>query len=652
MDDAKGRTGRRRWLVPIAIAVVVTTVAATELGRVPPRAGAATEVHLTAAGDYGARATTATVLQKIADLDPDAHLALGDFAYTDVASENAWCSYVKARLGEGFPFELISGNHESLDQTNGLINNFSACLPNQVPGVVGTYGREYYMDFPPGAPLVRVIQASPKLTFEDGMWQYSAGDAHYNWLSNAIDSGRAKGAKWIIVTAHIPCWSLGIYACPSSTNFYQLLVDKKVDLVLHGHEHSYLRTNQLRSGVSGCPTIPTGTFNPACVADSDGDFIAGQGTIFATVGTGGMTLRDVDPTGPNTGYFAAYSGSNSNPTYGLLDLSITDSRLAARFIGTSGGNFTDSFTITKGTPPANQPPVASFTTQVQDRSVTVNGGASSDPDGTIASYSWDFGDGSTATGAAPAAHTYAAAGTYPVTLTVTDDGGANNTTTKSVTVSDAVPSTKLAEDQFGRTLASGWGNADTGGAWTLTTPTAFSVDGAEGAISVAKSSGPTAYLRGVTTDGSDVLVTFGTNKVATGSGLYLTTIGRSVVGAGDYRSALHFFPDGRISVRLARVAANGTDTTLKPEVYAAGITYAAGDRLQTRMQVTGTNPTTVRMKIWKVGTQEPSAWTLTTTDTTANLQAAGSTGLYAYLSSSATNSPITVAVDSYVVTKP
>jgi len=59
---------------------------------------------------------------------------------------------------------------------------------------------------------------------------------------------------------------------------------------------------------------------------------------------------------------------------------------------------------------------------------------SSDPDGSVASYSWTFGDGATSTAQNPS-HTYAAGGTYSVTLRVTDNQGAQSTTTtKSVTV--------------------------------------------------------------------------------------------------------------------------------------------------------------------------------------------------------------------------
>jgi PKD repeat protein len=83
----------------------------------------------------------------------------------------------------------------------------------------------------------------------------------------------------------------------------------------------------------------------------------------------------------------------------------------------------------------NQPPVARATSSCTGSSCSFDATASSDPDGSVASYSWDFGDGTHATGAT-ATHGYAAAGSYTVTLTVTDNGGAvSSPWSGSVTVS-------------------------------------------------------------------------------------------------------------------------------------------------------------------------------------------------------------------------
>jgi PKD repeat protein len=89
-------------------------------------------------------------------------------------------------------------------------------------------------------------------------------------------------------------------------------------------------------------------------------------------------------------------------------------------------------------PPDNQDPVAAFTAPACTVGVACGfTDASTDPDGnsTITTWAWDFGDDGTASEHNPQ-HTYAAAGDYSVSLTVTDDQSASNTVSHTVTVSE------------------------------------------------------------------------------------------------------------------------------------------------------------------------------------------------------------------------
>jgi PKD repeat protein len=115
----------------------------------------------------------------------------------------------------------------------------------------------------------------------------------------------------------------------------------------------------------------------------------------------------------------------------------------------AAGNVSTGVTASATPAGTNQAPVAnagpSQSTQTLI-SVTFNGSGSRDPDGTIASYSWNFGDGTTGTGVT-APHTYSRAGTYTVTLTVTDNLGATGSASTSATISNRPPVANAGPDQ-------------------------------------------------------------------------------------------------------------------------------------------------------------------------------------------------------------
>lgn len=605
-------------------------------------------VRFTAAGDYGTNSDAQAVLTSIGSIDPDLHVALGDLSYGVTGQEQAWCDLVTARVGAGFPFQLLAGNHESNGQ-NGNINDFSACLPNQLPGAVGTYGRQYFVDVPQASPLVRFILISPGTTFPDGHWSYDTGTARYAWTASAIDGARAAGIPWVVVGMHKPCFSLGDYLCEPGADITNLLISKKVDLVLNGHEHLYQRTHQLATS-AGCPALVPGTVDPDCIADSDTTMVKGGGTVFATVGTGGRPLRAVSTSDAEIGYFDAWSGLEANPTFGLLDVTATATEMTASFARASGGTFTDSFTFgPAGT--QNNAPLASFTVDCALLACEFDASASTDSDGTITGFAWDFGDGAIGSGVTTE-HSYGSSGDRTVTLTVTDDDGATATTTR--TASPTAPgTTQLAADAFERTVAGGWGTADTGGAWTLSAPaTAYSVNGGLGRISVPAGGTRNTYLTGVSSSSTVLTATVSTDKVPTGSGLYLTLFARRVPGVGAYGTEIRFRSDGTVTVQPTRANSTGGGVVdLQSAVRIPG-TISAGQQLAVAIEVSGLNPTTVRAKAWPAGTPEPADWQRSATDTTAGLQAVGGLATIEYLSGSATNAPIQVSFDNLVARAP
>ena len=158
---------------------------------------------------------------------------------------------------------------------------------------------------------------------------------------------------------------------------------------------------------SGTALTPV-AFNGLASFDPDGTIVA-YAWDFGDGGTDTVAT-------PNHSYAVA-------GTY-TVTLTVTDNDGAT-------GTSTTTATIQTAPPVADSGGPYSGTAGV---AVPFDGSASSDPDGTIAVYAWDFGDGSTGNGTTPS-HTYTAANTYTVTLTVTDNQGATGSATTIATIS-------------------------------------------------------------------------------------------------------------------------------------------------------------------------------------------------------------------------
>jgi PKD repeat protein len=184
--------------------------------------------------------------------------------------------------------------------------------------------------------------------------------------------------------------------------------------------------------VVGNPPVArfTATPNPALV---------GQTVTFDATGSSesGGTITSYAWDLDNDGQFDDATGVTASGSFAAagtytVRLSVTDNR---------GAKDTTSVTVTvNNSPPANQLPVASFTAAPNPaqtgQTVQFNASASSDPDGTIASYAWDLdndGQFDDATGVT-ASHTFLAPGVHTVRLLVTDNRNATDTATATVTV--------------------------------------------------------------------------------------------------------------------------------------------------------------------------------------------------------------------------
>lgn len=330
---------------------------------------------------WNGTASTST-LQAIANSGAAFALVLGDLsrgAATPAHTELEGCSYVKQNVGDTFPFEVLVGNHEdqspATDPNDGNIDKFRRCLPDHLGVLPGTYaltptseayGKEFYFDY---NGLARFILIMPNAQLHGETITYPAGSDRYNWVRDTIAEARQAGIPWVIVGMHPNCVTSSPKDCEMGADLFNLLVGKPngtddaykgVDLILQSHAHLYQRSKQLAQNDTTCNPIAVQInstsiieqYLPGCVVDdgADGLYTKGEGAVVVIVGTGGWSPVAFKKDDLEAPYFAnSMDKSTAGTGSGFVKVNLSATTLQATFVNTTGGTWTDSFTI--GTPP-------------------------------------------------------------------------------------------------------------------------------------------------------------------------------------------------------------------------------------------------------------------------------------------------------------
>jgi len=355
----------RRPLIAALVAVVVVAgaaVAAVALpsqgdGEQPPgQVLGARSLSFAAVGDHGNSAKASKVFAAMGRVSPDVVLSLGDLAYDEGPGvAEGFCRMVKDQLnlgarkptghdyGETLPVAIVEGNHD-----DELLKYLEPdCLPDRLgvtPSGLDDPGQAYWVDLPKEEPLARLVVVP-----SDGRDKYAVGTRRHRWLSDVIDGARAAGLPWVVAAQHENYVTAGEKPDEIGPDVFNLLVSKKVDLVLQAHDHTYQRSAQL-GHAPGCPAVPAGRFESRCVVDdgTDAAYEAGAGTVVLINGTGGRDNYEVFPSDPDAPYFPVVMGANTEDAHGFSHITISPGSIDVRYEQADGDvPFTDEFRIVR-----------------------------------------------------------------------------------------------------------------------------------------------------------------------------------------------------------------------------------------------------------------------------------------------------------------
>ncbi len=223
----------------------------------------------------------------------------------------------------------------------------------------------------------------------------------------------------------------------------------------------------------------------------DPDAHNGNAGIVQRRASDGLVLGGLLPVSTGTAWFEAILDTTALSP-GVHKLALRGS--SSNATGREEGVLLVPFIVTgTGPPPPPPPPVAAFTASLQTGDAPLKVNLADTSTGGPTDWLWDFGDGATSTAQAPGSHTYAAEGTYTLSLTVNNAIGPASTATRTITVDPPPPPTPpgaafTASPQSGTVpLVVNLADTSTGG------PTDWLWDFGDGATSTAQDPGSHTY---------------------------------------------------------------------------------------------------------------------------------------------------------------
>jgi PKD repeat protein len=224
-----------------------------------------------------------------------------------------------------------------------------------------------------------------------------------------------------------------------STVTVNLVDTAKVTLMVAAYSGTSSSTPVAQEAISSESVVQAGHITPTLATSLTGAWLVSYWADVSASTTGwttppAQTVR-ASAAGTNTGHVTSVLADLNGP----LTIGNVGGYIATASSASAKAAMATLVLTPEGVAPPNQPPTASFTDDCTALACHFDASGSTDPDGTVASYAWTFGDTGTSTLQAPD-HTFGAAGQYSVTLTVTDDDGATDTETRQVNVTSVATS--------------------------------------------------------------------------------------------------------------------------------------------------------------------------------------------------------------------